>query len=85
MIVHHWANWKHWQIEVHTAEDIEEAIFRCGWTVLNCAEEDSITADERAIIAELGQRPYTESHYRGREWWDANAELVESGVLTPDV
>jgi hypothetical protein len=86
MILHYYGNWEHWKLDVSDPADIEEAIMRCGWTILNDAE--SVTAEDRAIITDLESRPYIESRYpngQGREWWDAHAGLVETGILTPDV
>jgi hypothetical protein len=85
MIVNVYHNGKHSCLEITTA-DIEEIIARCGWTVLNDAED--VTDEERTEIARLEALPYTSCADRTTQdalaWWNARL-IFEKPALTPDM
>lgn len=63
------------KLDVH-GKDIEEAIMRLGWTILNDAEH--VTKEDEKVLRALQQKEFVESRFgegskeveKARVWWD---------------
>lgn len=75
MIAHYWDadGLNHTQLRV-TVEDLQELIYRCGWTIIHTI--DNLTPAAQCEIDRLAQLPYVEGNNSGREWWAARVVTI---------
>jgi hypothetical protein len=83
MIAHVYHNGKHTQLKV-TVTDLNELIYRCGWTVAQ--QIDGLTYEAKREIQRLESLPYLSGIGGPRpiDWWKARV-VSEEDALTPDM
>ena len=87
MIAHVLSNGYHMQLAI-TADDIEELVYRCGWTIIDGSCDGWIegitTPEAQEAIERLQAKEYADSCGGGRQWW-TEREISRVPALTPDM
>jgi hypothetical protein len=85
MKIHVYLNGKHTTLQA-SVEDLEQFIFRCGWTIVNDIE--GLTPQGKAEIERLESLPFitmpTQDSQTALAWWNERV-ISQEPALTPDM
>lgn len=74
------SNWRTLEFNVSGA-DIEEAIGRCGWMILNDA---TLTAEDRAEVDRLERQGFasieTQPSDKAIAWWKSHSRIIKGAL-----